>query len=373
MSSTRQALVRGTLTWAMLATTLPATVSAAPKPRIAVVDLVDRGAGSALAVNLTAVVVGALGDLGAFDILSRSDIQQMVELESQRQMLGCESDTSCLAELGGALGVALLISGSLGKVGGELVLSLTLTDTRAAKVISREQRRVPTEDALTAEAASCVRQLVRPLLEGLQGYLLLHVSEAAADVEIDNRMAGVTPLARLALAGGPHRIRVLKKGFVAWAKDIDIRRDETASLDVLLVPSLDFIDEYDGRAHSWRLGAYLAGGTGVLALAVGVGTWTWNSGRVADYESDVAAAGCGRGQTPTVPSCADFEGRYDELRQMDLISRVSGASGVVLAATGLFFFLQGPEPGLYDPYKMEKRLALMPDPVSRGLALVGAF
>src|SRR5690606_8239504 len=139
-------------------------------------------------------------------------IQQMVQFEQEKQLLGCETDSSCLAELGGALGVAMLVTGSLGKVGSSYIINLTLTDTRTVTILAREQRQVRSADALMAEAESAARFLVRGLLEEQQGYLVLQSTEAGAEVEIDGRLVGVTPLARQTLAGGPHRVRLSKKG-----------------------------------------------------------------------------------------------------------------------------------------------------------------
>src|SRR5687768_16999194 len=105
----------------MTAVLLALLLGAAERPKIAVIELTDKGVGKDLAENLTDVVTVALGRLGVFDVLSRADIERMLQFEQQRQAIGCESDMQCLAEIGGALGVALLVSGSVGKVGSSYV------------------------------------------------------------------------------------------------------------------------------------------------------------------------------------------------------------------------------------------------------------
>ena len=45
----------------------------------------------------------------------------------------CTSDTSCLVEIGGALGVDYLVSGSVGKLGDAFVIILKLMDVHEAK------------------------------------------------------------------------------------------------------------------------------------------------------------------------------------------------------------------------------------------------
>lgn len=82
----------------------------------------------------------ALTEAAAFkglDTIGRSDIQSLLGLERQRQLLGCSEDASCLAELGGALGVDYLLVGSVGRLGKLLRLDLKLVDGRKARVIGR--------------------------------------------------------------------------------------------------------------------------------------------------------------------------------------------------------------------------------------------
>lgn len=61
---------------------------------------VDR---SALA-TLTNLVTIALSESPRFEVVASSDVREVIALEAERQALGCESDTSCLAEVAGAMG-----------------------------------------------------------------------------------------------------------------------------------------------------------------------------------------------------------------------------------------------------------------------------
>jgi TolB-like protein len=361
----------GALVLAGLSSSSPAL---AGKVKIAVIDLVDKGVGQDVAQNLTDVVTVALNELGVLDVLSRSDIQRMLEFETQKQLVGCESDTSCLAEIGGALGVALLISGSVGKVGASFIINLTLTDTETVTVESREQRQVPSEDQLTAEARAAARFLVRALLAGQQGHLVLTGSESDADVEIDGRIVGVTPLARQTLAGGPHTLKVVKKGFVTWAKDIDIEKDQTTVVDAAMVPSLEFIEAYDSKAGTWRTLAYIAGGAGAAGLAFGIGGWVWNGQRAAEYERDLVDASCQRGAGGS--QCADpasFESRRDSIERFDLVAQVAGWTGAVALGVGVYLFTQGPRPGIYDRYKPETSVSASVLPTDGGATGFATF
>jgi len=83
------------------------------KRKIAVLALkletdLDEGIGN----TLNEIMLNEFQEVGDFQVLSSSDILAVLNLELKRMKLGCTED-SCLAELGGALGVPLLASPSL--------------------------------------------------------------------------------------------------------------------------------------------------------------------------------------------------------------------------------------------------------------------
>ena len=49
------------------------------------------------------------------------------------------------------------------------------------------------------------------------------------------RIVGVTPLGRMELAGGPHTLRVIKSGFVTWARDIQVDPNQPTVVEAGLV------------------------------------------------------------------------------------------------------------------------------------------
>jgi hypothetical protein len=62
------------------------------------------------AENITDLVLQEVDRVGLFRTISMEEIKRMLEHEQQKIMMGCD-DTSCLAEVGGALGVELLLAG----------------------------------------------------------------------------------------------------------------------------------------------------------------------------------------------------------------------------------------------------------------------
>lgn len=124
------------------------------------------GADPAVAQNIETLLTDGIGAYPQFDVISFQEIQQMLAFEKQKQLAGCESDASCLAEIGGALGVDKLITGNVGYLGETYIVSLQLTDVHTATVESRAQTRVKkgNEQQLVESTDALVRQLIDPLL-----------------------------------------------------------------------------------------------------------------------------------------------------------------------------------------------------------------
>jgi hypothetical protein len=136
-------------------------VAAAPagKPRLAFIDLtpgadVSKEVASAAGEQL----VVALSEIGKFDVITRSDVKAILGYEAQAQLLGC-GEASCMVDLGGALGAAYLVSGSLAKLGGQLQLVLSLIDVNQAAVGRRVALGVPDEASLPQASREAVQKL----------------------------------------------------------------------------------------------------------------------------------------------------------------------------------------------------------------------
>jgi hypothetical protein len=74
--------------------------------------------------------------------IGMDEITQMVSMEAQKQMMGCEASESCLAQIAGALGVDELITGTLTELADGRVLMIRRIDQRQAKVIEAVQERL---------------------------------------------------------------------------------------------------------------------------------------------------------------------------------------------------------------------------------------
>lgn len=117
----------------------PVEKAEAPRPKkVAAVPLQSADLKPDVAAVMDELLLASLEARG-FEAIGKDDITQLVGHEKQKAMLGCEGD-SCLAELGGALGVDYLIAGKLAAVDDTLILTLKLLDTKRAKVVARTNR-----------------------------------------------------------------------------------------------------------------------------------------------------------------------------------------------------------------------------------------
>lgn len=82
-------------------------------------------------------------------VTTQSAVATLVGLERQRQLLGCsEEDSSCLAELAGALGVEGVVVGNLAKFGAEYVITVKLVSAKDATTVFSESGRMEGDKAL---------------------------------------------------------------------------------------------------------------------------------------------------------------------------------------------------------------------------------
>ena len=117
-------------------------------PDLAMMDMkAVHGVEDSLAAVLNESFLVALKNGGIRDVVGGSDLRAMLDLEQQKQALGC-GDDGCLAELGGALGVPYLFYTSLAKVGSKYVMHYKVMAVEEAKVVVRGMKTAASDDAL---------------------------------------------------------------------------------------------------------------------------------------------------------------------------------------------------------------------------------
>ncbi|MFO0571341.1 MAG: PEGA domain-containing protein [Polyangiaceae bacterium] len=164
-------------------------------------------------------------------------------------------------------------------------------------------------------------------LEERPASLVIQAADGA-EVAIDGRLQGVTPLPALALRAGRHFVTVTKNGKKAFSSSVSLERGQRKVVEADL-------ESTGQRTASWVLMGVGAGGLvagGVLAF---VAFDKQNQAR------DVLDATRGRGNQP-----ASELGRYDELRQsrddFRLAAIITASAGAGVGTLGLMLHVFDP-------------------------------
>ena len=150
---------------ALLTITALAAVSglahADEKVRIAVMDFTAKGGVEQSQRDvLTDVAANEIRGTRLYDVVSKADIQAMLSLEEQKQFAGCD-EASCLAEIGGALGVDYLVTSNVARFGEILALNLKLINTRESRVEHSIFHKISGgETALLDDLPTAIRELL---------------------------------------------------------------------------------------------------------------------------------------------------------------------------------------------------------------------
>ncbi len=121
---------------------------------VAVMEFASKGGIEADKMDaLSDMLANEIRRQGNFRVVGKSDIRAALQLEEQKQLLGC-SDDSCIAEIGGALGVRWVVVGNISKFGKTYLLNLKLMDVVEIKVLSGISKKVTGGEDMLIDALS---------------------------------------------------------------------------------------------------------------------------------------------------------------------------------------------------------------------------
>lgn len=141
-------LIPDTSTLQALAGNPPARPSTGGRPglakaiRVAVYDFKVEAVDQSIANIVTDSVLAEVRKLKGVAAIGMEEIRDMLSHEANKQILGCQSDESCLAEIAGALGVDFLITGTLSKAADSHIIDVKRIDQTHAKVTGAVNRRL---------------------------------------------------------------------------------------------------------------------------------------------------------------------------------------------------------------------------------------
>ena len=124
----------------VLATTLALAASLQAQPAkppaktfAAILPLEAAGADAVMAQNLSGRLRHELAQTGAFDMMEREKMQDLLNEQGFQQSGACNTN-ACIVEVGQLIGVERMIAGSLGRVGRTYTVNLRLISVKTGRI-----------------------------------------------------------------------------------------------------------------------------------------------------------------------------------------------------------------------------------------------
>ena len=157
----------------------PVSLELAAMPLRSSSDKVD----AKLVSVLSELVLAQISEDGRFTrLISGSDLAELINLEQQKQALGCE-ESSCMTELAKALEVPYLLVGEIGLIGQQTVFNLKILDVKNAKVVAREGGVAETTDQAPKLAKDITAKTLATFFASVSPDAVKRAQERAADAQ----------------------------------------------------------------------------------------------------------------------------------------------------------------------------------------------
>ncbi len=118
------------------------------------------GAPPELARNVENALLAELGRRAGIVPISPAELEQVLEFEENKAILGCDDLERCIAEVGRKVSADQLVATKLGLLGSQLALTIGLIDIKAGRAV----RRVAAQSANFAELVQSLPSLLDQLL-----------------------------------------------------------------------------------------------------------------------------------------------------------------------------------------------------------------
>ncbi len=165
---------------------------------------------------------------------SRRDIESKITAAEQN----CTGDEKCLSAIGKRLNVDYVVTGTVGSLGDNFVLSIKAVEVATGK--SQKIQSPPlkgTPDELIEAVRVAAYSLLAP--DQLHGSLQVQSDLVGATVTLDGRGVGKTPLANQGVIGklalGKHELHVEAKDYAPFDDEVDVHFQKVSPVVVRLV------------------------------------------------------------------------------------------------------------------------------------------
>jgi hypothetical protein len=234
------------------------------KPRLLVLDIVDKGAGAEITSAINQAVQGQAVQSHFGETVTATQIKIALDAAANQAMTGCESE-ACMTDIGKTVEASVILGGSVAKVGADFLITLTAVNARDGSRLGQQQRKVPGNRELYYYAA---RQLTSLVLTGRAVDPRVPVQIAVsggeeATIIVDGEEAGTAAQVTVQLDPGSHEIRVRQAGMAEWKTIVTV--EEATPLQVTA-------DLVSTRLQLWPVALATGAGAVVVGLtAAGFG------------------------------------------------------------------------------------------------------
>ena len=166
---------------AVLCLTLPGMAQEAEKPKeappgasppevksisVAVFPFEAKGFEPKTVKALNDVFLGEARKIKGYKVVSTGEVEQLLNIEQQKQMLGC-NDNSCAVEIAGALGVDSVVLGGLARIGKSITANIRRVNSRTAEIEANHSETISaTEGAEEDVLLAAVRRAAKKVFPG---------------------------------------------------------------------------------------------------------------------------------------------------------------------------------------------------------------
>jgi hypothetical protein len=227
---------------------------------------------------------------------SRRDIDRAITGDARE----CTGEEKCLAAIGKKLGVDVIVTGTVGQLGDNYVLTIKAVDVATAKALQRIQSdplRGQPDDLIEGVRVAAYR-LLAP--DQLHGAIQIQSDVAGAQVELDGKSLGKTPLPRNGVIGrlvlGKHHLRVAAVAEQPYEDDVEVRFQKVSPVVVRLIPSTQVIgtgkiERIERRPFYTRTWFIVTAGVVAVGLGAAIGYGVAHV-KTCRYDAQGMASGC---------------------------------------------------------------------------------
>jgi len=227
-------------------------IPAADLPRIAVFDFKSMGIDDQQVELLMEQILAAVDATGKYRSIGRSDLETMLGMEKLKEELSGDCDTSCMAQIAGAIGARYVLAGYIARDELGFTLIIKMIDQSKARVIKRINRRIKGEHSELDWALSGIVRDVLGLADsstqpdaaartGGTGFLDVSVKPkgaAGAEILLDGvRRPERAPATLRDIPSGEYALVLRKPLFADWKKSVVVRKDGVERVRATMKPN----------------------------------------------------------------------------------------------------------------------------------------